>query len=49
MSRRGDYVEPVVYGNWQSLTLHADKAEAAKEKAKMHRHWNRLRAKGIDV
>ena len=36
-------------GNWQSLSLHADKAEAAKEKAKMRRHWNRLRAKGIDV
>lgn len=35
--------------NWQSLTMHADKADAAKQRATMRRHWRKLRREGVDV
>ena len=35
--------------NWKSLSMHPNKADAVKMRAKMRRHWARLRKDGVDV
>lgn len=35
--------------NWQSLTMHATKADAVKHRATMRRHWRKMRGEGVDV
>lgn len=35
--------------DWQSLTMHATKADAVKQRAVMRRHWRKLRGEGVEV